>query len=220
MTTPPHQPWPPSSGSSPSTITVGGPNGVVIQGDRVQVGGTVVNPGTPSPAVLQSAPYPAQLAQLPASRGSALEMELFRNPRRLPRCLLGGGLFMGMMAIVLALPALGLPVVLSVMASVSAVLAIGGAFVLGGKARKLQRTQALPPQLELDLLELAHRSGGQLCVPETARALKIPLDDAQEALERLAKRGHAELEVKEAGELVYKISQGAQQASTPALPSS
>lgn len=124
---------------------------------------------------------------------------------------------MGLMAIVVALPAMGSMTTLSLFASVWALLSLSAAFVLRKKAQSLQASRSLPLELEHALLELAHRSGGELQVPETARALKIPLDEAQEALERLAKRGHADLEVKDEGQLVYKISQGSQ-TSPAALP--
>lgn len=223
MNKPPQQPWssspqPPASGS-PGSIQVGGPNGVVIHGDRVQVGGMVVHPGTQGSRPVAPRPTPAQIARTQSTAPATLDMELFLHPRRLPRLLMGGGVLFGMMAILLAMPAMGMPVMMSVMASLFAVLAIGGAFVLRGKSRQLEKTRALPPSLELGLLELAHQSGGELCVPDTARALQIPLDEAQEALERLAKRGHAQMDVKEGGELVYKITQGTAGAPN-ALPSS
>lgn len=217
MNQPPNQPWPPSAPSAPSSITVGGPNGVVIHGDRVQVGGMVVNPGTPTGTQV---PGVAQVAQVPRASqhgGASLEMELFRNPRRLPRLMMGGGLLFGLMAVVMAIPAMGVHISVSVMASIMALAAICAGFVLKQKAMHAASHRALPPELELGLLALAKRHGGELCVPDTALELQIPLDEAQEALERLAKRGHAELEVKEGGEMVYKILQGSSRAPN-ALP--
>lgn len=216
------------------TIQVGGPHGVVIHGDRVEVGGMVVHSGHaagrsqqvgyPGPAVAQRPQAGLSSAGGLRSTGSStLQMELFRNPRRLPRLFLSGGLLFGLMAVLLAIPAMGMPVAFSVIASIFAVAALSGAFVLAQKARHLEKTRALPPELELSVLELAHANGGSLCVTQTARALKIPLDEAQEALERLAKRGHAQLDVKDEGELVYKIAQGTSaspSASPSALPAS
>lgn len=218
MNAPPKQPWPPSSPQAPQQISVGGPNGIVIQGDRVQVGGMVVQPGQGS--VRQQGavpPQPAPIAQVARSQGAGLELELFRNPTRLPRVLMGGGIGMGILAAILALPAMGMSSV-AVMAALIAFSSICAALVLGQKAKGLEKKRSLPIEIELGLLELAHRSGGELSVPATARALQIPLDEAQESLTRLAKRGYAELDVGPEGEMVYKISQGA--AQTAALPPS
>lgn len=211
MNQPPNQPWPPSGPSAPSGITVGGPNGVVIHGDRVQVGGMVVNSGSPGhpPGPTYGPAQVAHVAQVPRQESNSLEMELFRNPRRLPRLMMGGGVFFGLMAVVMALPAMGVHISVSIMASMMALFAIGAGFVLKQKAAHNVMSKALPPELELGLLALAKKQGGELCVPDTALALQIPLDQAQDALERLAKRGHAELEVKDGGEMVYKILQGA-----------
>lgn len=219
MNAPPKQPWPPSSPQAPQQISVGGPNGIVIQGDRVQVGGMVVHPGQGSARPGAPPAQSAQVAQVARSQGAGLELELFRNPTRLPRVLMGGGMGMGILAVILALPAVGMPGGVAMMAALIAFSSICAALVLRQKAKGLERTRALPVEIELGLLELAHRSGGELSVPATARALQIPLDEAQESLTRLAKRGYAELDVGPGGEMVYKISQGAA-APSPALPPS
>lgn len=57
--------------------------------------------------------------------------------------------------------------------------------------------------LDLDILRLASAHGGRLTSVEVAMELSVPPEDARSALDRLVTRGVADIEVTDAGVLVY-----------------
>lgn len=60
-------------------------------------------------------------------------------------------------------------------------------------------------ELEARILALAAKSAGRVTVTEVAIACAVPLTDAERALDTLAQRGHADLEVTPDGESVYAV---------------
>ena len=59
--------------------------------------------------------------------------------------------------------------------------------------------------LEARILALAAKSSGRVTVTEVAIGCAVPLADAERALDTLAQRGHADLEVTADGESVYAV---------------
>ncbi len=72
------------------------------------------------------------------------------------------------------------------------------------RAGLLGRREHLRRQtLDLDILRLANEHGGRLTSVEVAMELSVPPEDARSALDRLVTRGVADIEVTDAGVLVY-----------------
>lgn len=69
----------------------------------------------------------------------------------------------------------------------------------GRKAQLRQQT------LEAEVLRLAGEKGGRLTAVEVATQFALPPEEAKSALDSLARREHAELEVTDAGLIVYNF---------------
>lgn len=139
---------------------------------------------------------------------AALDEELYRNPNRVSSLLLFGAVALSILGALFLTPMLAAPTVFVVGCFTAAAACLGGRAVVASRSRALDAKGALPLSLELSLLELAHERGGVLSVAQSARELKISLDEAEKALSRLAKRGHAEMDVDSQGEVRYRLSSG------------
>jgi hypothetical protein len=77
-----------------------------------------------------------------------------------------------------------------------------GVVTLGG--RRPARIEQLRRQtIEAEILRLAMQQGGRLTVVEVATALALPPEAAKETLDSLAEREVADLEITDAGVIVY-----------------
>jgi len=105
---------------------------------------------------------------------------------------------------VVLIESLGLPRVFYVPAGVIA----GTAAVAAVAARALQgRTRrSLSAEREQEILALAARTTGPLTIADTARALGMPLTEAEEVLSGMSRAGHATADVDlETGQLQFSV---------------
>ena len=97
---------------------------------------------------------------------------------------------LGALLITVALPAAG------------GVALLRGVMTLGG--RRPARIEQLRRQtIEAEILRLAMQQGGRLTVVEVATTLALPPEAAKETLDSLAEREIADLEITDAGVIVY-----------------
>lgn len=106
--------------------------------------------------------------------------------------------------------ALGAPATLAALALTIGLPAVGAGLLarsyLGERARLSGRKAQLREQtLGAEILRLAGEHGGRLTAVEVATHLALTPEAAKEALDALTVRGHADLEVTEAGVLVYSF---------------
>lgn len=86
-----------------------------------------------------------------------------------------------------------------------AVVLMVGSAVLVLSARGAEHS--VDPAIEGPLLDLAAHSRGRLTVPQVARGLGIPLIDADQALNALARHGYASMENAQAGHIEYVFAE-------------
>lgn len=90
-------------------------------------------------------------------------------------------------------------------------LPAAGAFALAssqlrGRGRRSRRREELRQQtIESEILRLAGRHAGRLTAVEVSQAMAITPEAAKDALDALAVREHAELEITESGVIVYSF---------------
>lgn len=104
--------------------------------------------------------------------------------------------------------ALAAPATLAALALTVGLPAVGAGLLArshhAGRARLAGRKAQLRRQtLDAEILRLAGEEGGRLVAVEVAARLAIPPEAAREALDALCVRGLAEIEVSDAGVLVY-----------------
>lgn len=104
--------------------------------------------------------------------------------------------------------ALGAPAALAALALTVGLPALGAGLLvrshLGERARLSGRKALLRQQtLDAEILRLAAQEGGRLTAVEVATRLALSPEAAAEALNGLAARGQAEIEITDAGLLVY-----------------
>jgi hypothetical protein len=166
------------------SFSVGGPGGIQIDGGRVQIGG---GPTVGPPVLSQaSAPLTAPVGSIDTTRLP----ELFgRHPWAIAAVLsITAGLLLSSAATVISV--LQLPWLLLVLPTTfgAALLGIGGMVVL--RARKRQTTGSLDPAVERKILDVAVACQGRVTVMAVARALGMPLAEADSALTVLARTGY------------------------------
>lgn len=108
---------------------------------------------------------------------------------------------------VAVLPAVFLSAVgISVGALIALPVVMGLSMVAGGVfLAKQPAASPLSPAVEQGLLTVAAQNGGRLTVPLAAQSLRVPLDQAQKALDELARRDYVTLENDDSGALIYKF---------------
>lgn len=214
-------------------MQIGGPHGIQVYGhgaqQQIRMGGVAqVPPGFPPPGPY-SPPAPMPPGATPPELGraekeqsltAALDEELYRNPKRLSQLFLVGAVVLGVLGSLFLTPMLAAPMVFVVGCFTAAAASMGASALVAARSRALEEKRALPLSLELALLELAHQQGGILSISQCARELKISLNDAERALSRLAKRGHAEMDVDTRGELRFRLGSAAAPRPAAALPAS
>lgn len=104
--------------------------------------------------------------------------------------------------------ALGAPATLAALALTVGLPAVGAGLLLrshfGERARRGDRKQQLRAQtIESEILRLAVENGGQLTVLEVSTELVLSPEASKAALDALMLREHADLEITDAGVLVY-----------------
>lgn len=104
----------------------------------------------------------------------------------------------------------GAPATLAALALTIGLPAAGAGLLVRGHLRERERLQgrkALLRQQTVDaeILRLAGESGGRLTAVEVATRLALTPEAAKEALDELAVRGHADIQVTDAGLLVYSF---------------
>lgn len=175
---------------APGAISVGGPGGIQITGGRIQVGG--------GPLVGSNTSMPMQA---PAATPTPLvAVDLTRMPELFVRHsgLIAAGLSIGAGLVLLSaatvIAVLQLPWLLFAvpMAFGAALLSVAGAIAL--RARKRQTTGGLDPEVERRILDVAVSCQGRVTVMAVARALRMPLAEADEALMMLARSGYVTLD--------------------------
>lgn len=179
---PPHQHYDPPP--APPQVSVGGPQGIQIQGTQVYVQGQPITSGPPAPA---------RRARPPESSERHLARSL---------ALTGAAAFAGPFVLLMLGASLSMPMV---------VLAVGGGVGALGAARWLRRNaavnaKALPANIEHDLMSLAAQHGGEVSVPIAAHHLRVPLEQADGYLMDLARAGHVEIHNDESsGAVLYRF---------------
>ena len=106
--------------------------------------------------------------------------------------------------------ALSAPATLTALALTVGLPAVGAGLLLRSQSRERNRLsgrKALLRQQTFDaeILRLAGEHDGRLTAVEVAARLAVTPEDAKEALDRLAVRGHADIQVTDAGLLVYSF---------------
>lgn len=106
--------------------------------------------------------------------------------------------------------ALGAPATLAALALTVGLPAAGAGLLLRShRAERARlggrRAQLRQKTLDAEILRLAGEHGGRLTAVEVATHLAITPEEAGEALAGLTTRGHAEIEVTDAGLLVYNF---------------
>jgi hypothetical protein len=104
--------------------------------------------------------------------------------------------------------ALGGPATIAALALTIALPAVGAGLLLrshvGERARLRERKRLLREQtVNAELLRLAAEKGGRLTVLEVATELALSPDEAKAALDALMIGEHAEIEITDAGVIVY-----------------
>ncbi len=104
----------------------------------------------------------------------------------------------------------GAPATLAALALTIGLPALGGGLLLRShysERERLQGRKALLRQqtIEAEILRLAGEHQGRLTAVEVATQLAMTPEGAKEALDALALRGQAELEITDAGVLVYSF---------------
>jgi hypothetical protein len=80
----------------------------------------------------------------------------------------------------------------------------GWALLRGGVGRRSARAETLRQQtIDAEILRMAMQHGGRLTAVEVATALALTPESAKETLDRLVQREVADLEITDAGVLVY-----------------
>jgi hypothetical protein len=83
--------------------------------------------------------------------------------------------------------------------------------------RQLEAEKAA--ESERSVLRIAQTRGGLVTPSQVALDTKLSLEEAEQLLESMAKRGHASMEVRDDGRLVYRFSEFLlAEDSTPRLP--
>ncbi len=173
---------------APGAISVGGPGGIQITSSRIQVGGgPLVGSNTSMP---MQAPAPTPLVAVDLTRMP----ELFVRHSGLIAAGLSicAGLVLLSAATVIAV--LQLPWLLFAVPTAfgAALLSVAGVIAL--RARKRQTTGGLDPEVERRILDVAVSCQGRVTVMAVARALRMPLAEADEALMVLARSGYVTLD--------------------------
>lgn len=106
--------------------------------------------------------------------------------------------------------ALAAPATLAALALTVGLPAAGAALLARAHFAEKSRLSGRRAQLRLqtihaEILRLAGERGGKLAAVEVTTALALPAAEAQAALEEMALSGQAELEVTDAGVLVYSF---------------
>jgi len=104
--------------------------------------------------------------------------------------------------------ALAAPATLAALALTVGLPAVGAALLVRShhaeRARLVGRRAQLRSQtMDAEILRLAGERGGRLTAVEVATELAVTPEAAKDALDALCVRGHAEIEVSDAGLLVY-----------------
>lgn len=91
---------------------------------------------------------------------------------------------------------------------ITVALPAGGGFVLlrgGGGARRARVERMRQQTIEAEILRLAMQNAGKLTAVEVATALALPPESAKASLDSLVEREVADLEITDAGVIVYSF---------------
>ncbi len=171
----------------PRTLSVGGPGGIQIEGSNIQIGG-LPQVGSNMPA--QPASPVAPIVRIDLARAPAL-LVAHAGVLAAAVSVSAASLFVGAAVVisVFQLPWL----LLAAPGTLSAGL-VGLAAALVARARSRIRTGGVDPEVERRILDLAVACGGRLTVTAVARALSVPMAEADSSLSALAKSGHVAVE--------------------------
>lgn len=180
----------------PPSLSVGGPQGIQILGSVVQLpGGTFAGPNSLLP----------QSSRAPVVEG---RLQIGAEVARIAVPLAIGLFVAGPLAAVVGgvlIAALGLPLGLLVLPAVCLFGSWGLCAGVLWFRRQHRRSDHVDVEVEQRLLELAAHRQGRLVVPDVARALGMPLREADEALTRLARRGYLDVQSDPQGNLEYVV---------------
>jgi uncharacterized membrane protein len=125
---------------------------------------------------------------------------------------IGGAALLGLAAFMLygflrSDASLASPAAIAALLIAVALPAAGGIALLRGLGRgRSARVERLRQQtIEAEILRLAMQQGGRLTAVEVAAALGLPSESAKAALDSLAEREIADLEITDAGVIVYSF---------------
>lgn len=176
-------------GEGSRTLSVGGPGGIRIDGDDVGIAAaSMLRPA-------ENAPHAAHAALTPTA-----SFDLARAPgalARYPRATTGAlavTAIAGMSAAAAVISAAHLPWLFLAAPATLAIALLVAAAATVTSARKRIMTAGVDPELEKRLLDLAAESGGAVTVTTVARALSIPMAEAETTLSALAREGHVTVE--------------------------
>lgn len=97
------------------------------------------------------------------------------------------------------------PILSFVVAFIMVGIPLGVGILLWKKAAAI-KVKTLSEQYENTILEEVRRNGGRITPVELAMKTRLSINEAKQALEQMQQAGHAEVNVTEAGALVYSFS--------------
>jgi hypothetical protein len=169
---------------SRDALSVGGPGGIHIQGGNVQIN------GVPMAGQVAPAPPPAPAVSVDLTRVSPL-IGRYSGVLAAGLCVVGGAVVLSA-AVVISV--LGLPWLLLVVPAALAAVLVAVAVAAGRVARGRVTTGGVDPDTERRILDLAVASAGRVTTTAVARALSMPLAEADRVLGALARSGHVSVE--------------------------
>jgi len=165
-------------------ISVGGPGGIQIDGGRIQIGGGSMI-GQPAP-MQPSTPPSMPLMYVDLTRAPGLFLR-YSGIIAAALSICAGLLFLTA-ATVIAVLHLPWLLLAAPTAFGAVLLSVAVAIVL--RARRRLTTGGLDPEVERRILDVAMACQGRVTVMAVARALAMPLAEADAALTALARSGH------------------------------
>jgi hypothetical protein len=188
----------------PGRLHVGGPGGIQVDGNRVQIGGVTV--GSDS-ALMHPASHAHPLGSHYRSAtaidvayagelggGATVVLQAVARHPRTGAALVVAAAAVTMTTAAVLISVLALPWLLIAIPGALATMLLGAAVMILAKAGRRARPGTLDPEVERRILDLAAANGGRLTVTLAARGLGMPLADTDAALGVLARSGHISVE--------------------------
>jgi hypothetical protein len=178
----------PGNGSR-GNLSVGGPNGIQIDGGNVRAGGSpMLGQGQGAPLLAPQPPLPIVSGDLAAA--PAL---LVRHSGVVAATASVGAVLVFVGAAVM-ISALQLPWVLLVAPGALSTVLVAAGLAVVLRARKRVTTGGIDPEVERRILDVAVACRGRVTVTAAARALSMPMAEADATLSALARTGHVSVE--------------------------